>query len=339
MKRYGLIGNCYNTGISHIASGFAEHLNMKALLVDNKPFTAFPQRFKNHRITKTLSPEDVEWLLSDIDVLMIIETPYDWNILIRAWTKGVKIVFMPMIEWLDRSKKELRYVSLFLCPSPYTTKKLREDRILTPCFELPCEVPSDGTKFKKRKKITKIKTFLHNAGHGGIGGRNSTTELMQAIKMTTIPARFIIRSQFPIPNKVQDARITYIEGNVENYWDLYNEGDVWIMPWKYGAAALGIQESLAAGMLPCITDMDPFNKYIPKELLIKPKSLSERPHYAGQEELYADQDPVLIAQTMEKLYSLPSAKIYKLFNWAEKKKKYFDWEIWKPVLIDAFDQL
>lgn len=340
MSRYGLIGNCYNTGISHIASGFAEHLNMKALLIDNKPFAKFPGRFKNSRLTKNISPEDVKWLLSDIDLLFIIETPYDWRILPLAKASKIKIVFMPMIEWLNRSQAELRYVDLFLCPAKYTINRLAETSLKNiPTLLLPCEVPIDTAKFEVRKQPEKIRTFLHNAGHGGIGGRNSTQELMQAIKLVKAPARFIMRSQFPIPNKVEDPRITYLEGNVENYWDLYNEGDVWIMPWKYGVGALGLQESLGAGMLPVITDMEPFNEFMPKELLIKPSALAWRRHHAGQQELYADHVPSLIAEKIEELYNLSGEQIEELYSWAGVTRKQMSWEVWTPKLTQIFDIL
>lgn len=329
--RYGLIGTCYNTGISHIAAGFAEHLDMKVLLVDHKPFTKFPERFKNHRQTKEISRADIDWLLTDIDVLFTIETPYEWQIYAEAQKRGIKTVLMPMIEWLNRSRPELKNVDLYVCPSTYTFDALPGvNKVL-----VPCEVPVDLKKFKTRK-ITEARVFLHNAGHGGVMGRNSTLELMAAIKLVKSDAQFIIRSQFQIPHKVQDSRVKYIEGNVQDYWDLYEFGDVWIMPWKYGVAALGLQESMAAGMLPVITDMPPFREYMPKELLIEPMALTKRHIHAGQNELFALQSPELIAKKIDELYT---SDIQPLQQWANKTAKEWSWDVWKQKYQDIFTKL
>jgi hypothetical protein len=334
-KRYGLIGSCYNTGISNIAWGFAEHLDMKALLYDYKPFTTFPERFKNRRLTKDITKEDIEWLLSDIDVLFTIETPYYWPVYEEAWKRHIKTVLMPMIEWLDRGRPELRSVDLFVCPSTYTERVMWNKGYRNTVL-VPCEVPVDLKRFPKRK-FSRIRTFLHNAGHGGLKGRNSTYELMRAIKLVQCDARFIIRSQFPITEKIEDPRITYIEGNVENYWDLYEEGDCWLMPWKYGVAALGLQESMAAGMIPCITDMEPFNEFMPKGLLIEPERLDWRTVNCGQQELWAEQSTANIARTIERLYSERDVRPW--LDWSRATAKAWSWDIWQKKYQEMFDAL
>lgn len=333
--RYGMIGTAYNTGISHIASGFAEHLDMKTLLVETKPFAMFPERFKKHRTTKEFNQADIDWLLSDIDLLFTIETPYNWSIYQQAKKRGIKTVLMPMIEWLDRSRPELNYVDLFVCPSTYTYDTMAKSVMKERLTLVPCEVPVSLEKFKPRE-VRQFRTFLHNSGHGGIGGRNSTAEFIEAIKLVKRDAKFIIRSQYPLPPWNGDTRVTHIEGNIENYWDLYEEGDVWFMPWKYGVAALGLQESMAAGMVPVITNMDPFDKIMPPELLLTPQSLSTRRIYARQEELYATHDPILIAKHIEFLYDLDESQVGSLVTWSKITAKDWSWEVWESKYKEIF---
>lgn len=337
MKRYGLIGTCYNMGISNIAWGFAEQLDMKTLLVDNKPFSKFPDRFKDKIIVSEITEEAIGWLLKDIEVLMAIETPYHWPIFKMARDRGIKVVFMPMVEWLDRKRTELQYVDLFVCPSSATFRTM-EALYPGKCVEVPCEVPIDRSKFTnyQDRNVEKARIFLHNGGHGGIGGRNSTRELMQAIPLVRSPAKFIIRSQYPLTGKTDDPRVTYVEANIENYWDLYGQGDCWIMPWKYGVAALGLQESMAAGMLPVITNMEPFNEFMPQGLLIEPEKVVLKVHHAGQKELYARQSPTLIAKKIDELYDMD---IRLLSHWAKKTAKAWSWDVWKPKYIALFDAL
>lgn len=333
--KYGLIGTCYNTGISHIAQAFAQKFNMKTLLADYKPFAKFPERFPNYRLTQKISQSDIDWLLDSIDILFTIETPYEWQIYSQARAKGIKVILMPMIEWLDRRRPELRFVDLFICPSSCTYDSLPGvNKVL-----VPCEVPVDLEKFKPRN-VKKITTFLHNSGHGGIAGRNSTKELLQAIRLIKNPnLKFIIRSQFKLPAWDGDTRVTFIEGNVINYWDLYEQGDVWIMPWKYGVGALGLQESMGAGMLPVITEMPPFNEFMPKELLIAPKELKKHIIFAGQSETWADQEPVLIAEKIEQLANLSESDVKKLSAWAKKTAKAWSWDVWLPKYQEIFENL
>lgn len=333
--KYGMIGTCYNTGISHIAAGFAEHMGMKTLLVDYKPFAKFPERFPNSRITQEFNLFDASWLLEDIDVLFAIETPYRWDIFQLAHDKGIKVVFMPMIEWLDRSRPELKYVDLFICPSLETELTMHKAGY-TNTVKVPCEVPVDLDKFSKRK-ITQARTFLHVSGHGGLLGRNGTKEIIEAWQFVKSDARLIVRSQYPLPSWNGDTRITYYEGNVQNYWDLYEEGDVWVMPWKYGVAVLGLQESMAAGMLPLITNMSPFHDYLHPDLLIQPASLTTRTIHAGQKELWAEQSPALIAESIDRLYN--TKDIRPLLKRTAFLAKEWSWKVWKPKYEKIFAAL
>ena len=327
--RIGQIGSAYNTGISHISWGFAEHLNAKTLLYDYKPLTMFPERFPNSKITKEIVQADIDWLLSDIDVLITVETPYFWDVYRQARAKGIKTVLMPMYEWLDRSRTELQYVDLFICPSESTYHSMWGNKI-----QVPTEIPVDLTKFTPQI-VKKAKVFLHNSGHGGLYGRNSTLELLQAIPMVKSNVRFIINSQYKL-DRIDDSRITYTEANIKNYWNLYNGEDVWILPGKYGVAYVGIQEAMASGMPIMFTDMYPFNSYLPKELLIKPASINTIKIYANQAEQSAVHDPAIIAAKIDEVAQMDLTK------YSERSlelAKEWSWDVWKDKYIKIFEEL
>jgi hypothetical protein len=337
--RYGLIGTAYNMGISHIAEGFASAFNMKTLIAHYKPYAIFPERFEHHRITQNISAADLEWLLSDIDILMAIETPYNWGVFAAAKARGIKVVFLPMIEWLDRKRPELRMVDLFICAAQYTQDRLPKG---SRSVVVPSEVPIDTSAFTRyqSRSFEKIRTFLHIAGHGGIGGRNSTAELLEAIPLVkNRDVRFIIRSQVLLPKQPHDPRVTFIEGNVREYTDLYAQGDAWIMPWKYGVYPLGLGESMAAGMLPIITDMEPFDDYVRSELLLKPKELIEKTIHAGQRELYAIHDPMLIARKIDEVADISPEYVKGLRAWAKKTADAMSWNVWKEKYEAIFASL
>lgn len=331
--KLAMICQAGNTGLGNIAWGFQEHFYFdKTLIVDQKPVAIFPDRFKNHRITTAITQGDINWLLEEIDILIFFETPYDWNIVIQAHLKGVKTVFMPMDEWLDKSRDELRYVDLFLCPSKRTLENLKN----WPGEKIPIdsEVPVDLTKFTPRV-IEKAEVFIHNAGHGGIGNRNSTLELLEAIPMVESDVRFIINSQYPLP-LINDRRVTVNIANFANYWDMYNEGDVYILLGKYGVAYLGIQEAAASGMPIIFSDTEPFNEYLSRDLLVAPSGYREKALVGGQREKIYSFDPKTIAEKIDQVAAM------KLNEYSMKNLKIaesWSWSVWGPRYKFLFEKL
>ena len=295
----GQITQPYNTGLGNMGWGFASHLPMKSLLVEVKPdMTSFPERFSNSRRTKRVTQEDIDWLLDGIDTLFAMETPYDWSIFEQAKKRGIKTVFMPMFEWLDRSRPELRFIDLFIAPSPSTYRALP----FANKVQVPTEVPVDTSKFKQ-KKVDRLRTLLHNSGHGGQFNRNSTPELIEAMDYVKSGVGLILNSQFQQAAEGRE-NISYTYGNFENYWEMYTQGDVYILPAKYGVAYLGIGEAMAAGMPVMFTDMEPFNEYLPHDLLIKPKKMESIALVGSQRELYAVHDPKEIAHKIDEVASM-----------------------------------
>jgi len=124
-------------------------------------------------------------------------------------------------------------------------------------------VPVDITKLNPRIR-KRAEIYVHNAGNGGLGGRNGTKELLEALQYVKSPIKLILRSQVPlkVPN---DPRIDYRQGTFDNIWD---EGDVFVFPEKFNGLSLPIQEAFASGMVVMSTDRYPFNTWLPKEPLI-----------------------------------------------------------------------
>jgi len=316
--RLGAIFQCYNTGLGNIAWGFAEHYAFeKILLVDKKPMQKFVKRFHNYRLTKSVDNSDIEWLLDGIDTLLVIETPYENRIFELARRKGIKTVFMPMYEWMSKTIG-LEKLDVILCPSLATYDLIKtKNKIL-----VDTEIPVDLSRFKPRL-VKKAKTFLHNSGHGGLMDRNSTGELLKAIPMVKSDVKFIVNSQFPLP-ECTDERLTVNIGNYENYWDMYDKGDVYILIGKYGVAYLGIQEACASGMPIMFSDIDPFNRYLPKELLVKPSGKTGS--QVGYMHLFKPEDIAKkideVAQMDLTVYSKDSLGLAKQWSWDNWKPKY-----------------
>jgi len=261
----GSVVRAINSGLGNLSWEFYRHgLIDKCIIVDDgKHDELFPERFgQNILLSKLpLSKRDMDWLLADIETLLIFETPYNWELMYLARKKGIKIVYMPMHEFPPQDNN----ADIWLCPS-----------------ELEMNMPLNGTKVRLNvpvalDKITwrqrdRAVSFVHNAGGGGILGRNGTNELITALKHTTTDFDMTIRSQ-SYNYEVVDSRLTVLHENIPSYEDLYKYGDVFILPDKFAGLSLPLQEAYASGMLVMTTDRYPLNDWLPTEPLIPVESI------------------------------------------------------------------
>lgn len=243
----GLIARADNTGLGNLSWGLYENLKelfSKVVIINTGVFKIFPERFPaNSKIVSrgSWNDKEVDDFLEDIDVVLAIETPYNWNVFPRAKNKKVISVMIPMFE--GASKPLNFYPDYLLCPSVYDRKSFAGE----PLKFIDCVLPVDTSAIKFREH-TKAHTFVLNMGHGGIMGRTGIVELLEAIPLIQADIKFLIRSQTPIDYKLDDPRIDIRIGNVKNYWELWDEGDIYLHPSKQEMISMPVQEALAAGM-------------------------------------------------------------------------------------------
>lgn len=199
--------------------------------------------------------QSAQELLKQCDTLLFFETPFSWKLIPMAREAHVKTVLMPMYEC---TQYPLPYEpDKIICPSPLDMQFYEGKGEYIP-------VPVD-VKWRLRRKA---RVFVHNAGNGGLGGRNGTRELLQAMQYVKKPIKLIIRSQVPmISRPPDDPRVEFRIGTVspEELWD---EGDVFVFPEKFNGLSLPLQEAFASGMMVMATHRFPNTTYLPKEPLI-----------------------------------------------------------------------
>lgn len=207
-----------------------------------------------------------QWAES-LDVLVCFETPFYWPIVDYAKSRGVKTVMMPMYEcslqnppatfdeyWCP-SLLDLQYFSSGAVDSdvPWFSACQGINQTISRFTPVPVDV-----EWKQR---TEARVFVHNAGHGGLKGRNGTAELLDAIQFVKSPIKLIVRSQESIRPYI-DERIELRFGTFPQE-SLYSEGDVFIFPEKFNGLSLPLQEARAAGMLVMATNRFPINTWLP----------------------------------------------------------------------------
>lgn len=249
--------------------------------------------------------------LLECDTILFFEECFDWKLIVRAREKGVKTVLMVMYEC---TRSPLPYSpDVILCPSLLDLQYYREGRGVT--------VPVD-IRWKLR---TKALLFVHNAGNGGLGGRNGTKELLDAMQYVKSPIKLIIRSQVPI-QQIADNRIEYRIGNFDDIWE---EGDVFVFPEKFNGLSLPLQEAFASGMAVMCGDRFPMNTWLPNDILIPVSEYKkEKISVEFESAVIRPQD---IARCIDSIYNkdITSYSLQgKLFNnnnsWTKWKEKYIE---------------
>lgn len=300
---------------------FHRHLKFRrVLIVDNGRYQLHLERFSDTevRTTRHVSPADVQWVLDGVDMLLCFETPYNWDAFKQ---KRVKTCLIPMYECTPHP---LPYApDLVLAPS------LLDLKYYPNATYIPVPIATDRIPFKVRKRAHH---FIHNAGHGGLGGRNGTRELVEALRYTNADFKMTIRSQVPLT--VRDDRVEVVVQDHENYWELWDEGDVFVFPEKFNGLSLPINEAMCAGMPIMCSNRFPFNAYLPTDIMI-PVRKYEKATIAREFDM-AVIDPRDIAQTLDEWTGWG---IMRLSYESHDLAKRMSWDALLPTYQNAFDKL
>lgn len=327
MAKIAIIARYDNSGLATLSREFVRHLKPhKVLLVENGVNQTFPERFEEYntkRVIRTITPDIMDWLLEDIDVVLSFETFYDYGIVKEARKRNVKTALMPMFEMTNEAGFPLM-PDLLLCPSKldYDTFKDYSTKVVY----IPVPVATDRLIWKKREKA---QTFIHSASHGGMSGRKGTQLFLDAISLVKDPfVRFKIFTWRNVYNIPDEPRLEIKVVNFKNYWQLWREGDILVYPQDYNGICLPIIEAMASGLGVITTDIYPFNEYVPKELLFKP-SLMYKTRAAPQlmEVDAAKISPGIIARKIDEFANKDISKI-SIYgrDWAQKN----NWETLLP---------
>lgn len=243
-KKIGAVVLATEQGLGYLAKSFFDHGLIDRVYVH--PHTSR----KTHREWYAGATVDKLEDLFSCESILFFEEAFYWKLIPQARERKIRTVFMVMYEC---TRNPMPYVpDMILNPSALDQKYYPQGIQVT--------VPVDA-KWKLR---TKAQVFVHNAGNGGLGGRNGTRELIEAMKYVKSPIKLIIRSQVPIQEH-HDPRIEYRIGTFDDIW---SEGDVFVFPEKFNGLSLPLQEAYASGMLVMAGDRFPINEWLPKEPLI-----------------------------------------------------------------------
>jgi glycosyltransferase involved in cell wall biosynthesis len=282
----------------------------------------------------------LEWAAS-LDVFLAVETPHFWEIIPHCRAAGVKTAILCMYECSH--ERPPYFADAYLCPSLLDVQYFSGAGVAAPFERLPgisntvamfAPIPVD-VPWRQR---TRAEVFVHNAGHGGLKGRNGTAELLEALPLVKSPVKLILRSQDRMPVQAHEGRVRMgnvevfaSSGTLEEKW-LYDAGDVFLFPEKFNGLSLPLQEARAAGMLVMCGDRFPMSEWLPREPLIPVAGYRKNrigpPYHEFSEAVF---DPKDIAATIDRWYGRDiteysaSGKAWaESMSWAKLRPRYLE---------------
>lgn len=270
--RIGLIARAENTGLGIQTWEFARHMHPAKTLVVNlsRDRGFFPDRFPGATIVSGLpSRRHLQQFLDGLDVVFTAETPYNYDLFALAEQANVATVLQYNFEFLDYLQRpQLPRPTMLAAPSLWRIDDVPD------AVHLPVPVALD--RFPARLAPAHGRRFLHIVGRPAIHDRNGTRDLITALAFVRSQITVTFKCQDPqyVPNLLSGHRIPdnvdliVDSSDAPNYWDNYRDGDVLVLPRRFGGLCLPANEALAAGMPVIMPNIDPNNTWLPASWLV-----------------------------------------------------------------------
>lgn len=337
--RWGLVARGEDRGLGVIAWETFRHLAPdRTLLVDigalSGGFPTHSERFPGATLAAldgTLDEITCRTWLDGLDVVLMLETPYDWRFLDWARDAGCRTVLHVMPELFPT-------VPPAMPDAIWVPTSWRLDTLPPGARVVPVPVATDRFVGMSTPGGGPLRV-LHVAGHRAMADRNGSQAVARAVRMLRQRAHVTIvgqdgrlpRTRGRAPTITVTSRI----GGCENYWDLYRDQDVLLLPRRYGGLSLPVQEAMAAGLVPILPDVAPNGDW---PAVLTPASWRGHIITAAGTLRLAHSDPSDLAGAVDRLAAdrdLLAAHRSGALEWAEAHS----WEALRPTYLAELERV
>jgi glycosyltransferase involved in cell wall biosynthesis len=218
--------------------------------------------------------DEIDAFLDGLDVVLVCETPLNYRLFSRARERGVVTILQynyEFLEYLTAAGRSLPRPDILAAPTSWNTEDVRARLPDTPVLPLPVPVDARALDLPART-ITRAHTFFHIAGLPTAGDRNGTLDFIAAAKACAdLAAGWILYCQAPnaqIRGALAGAPNVELVREVDHPGELYERGDILVLPRRYGGLCLPMQEALAAGIPVVMPDIPPNRDRLPQSWLV-----------------------------------------------------------------------
>lgn len=264
-----------------------------------------------HRVSPhhPIDMETLDWLLDGTHTVFTVEGPYDNRLPTLCAQRHVRLVYHANPElWDDRYRGATTKVWL---PTVWEARRVKDSEVM--------RMPVDRERCKYRER-SEAKTFLLPYGPA-FHDRNGRDLFLAASDLVTSDVRLVVGGMHPT-----DATHPRVEhsGEVEDYWQLYDDADVLVLPRRYGGLSLCIQEAAACG-LPIVTlDLPPYNTEVHRAGLV-PTTWAYMARMRGGRFEVHNCAPEALAETIDRLASTPDL-VAEMSAHSDRFAATLDWE-------------
>lgn len=322
MKRLGIVARADSTGLGTIGWEFVRHLEPEKVLgIDlsrERPYAPVRERFpaSTHWTDGFVTRDEAKDFLEDLDVVLTFETSYGPDLFPLARERGVKSVLVVMPEYLPSYKNPSDGPDLYVNPSPWAPFAMPK-----PIAEIPIPIALDRFDFPHRRNGDL--RLVHPAGRIVGRDRNGTNLVEMTEKLFHAPVSYSVQTGRP---KTRDLL---------NYFDVYVDADVLVLPRRYGGLCLPMQEAAALGVPTVLLDVGGYRAMGWPTSLLVPASRESTRRMRGNAIVHHSTRPELLARYVNAL--LDDEAHYERTSefvraWAEERSwwKLLGW--WEAIL-------
>lgn len=337
--RLGVIARPDARGLGIQTKAVADNLDATKVMVVNCD-SALPLKIRRdwypnaQWVNGLPTQHDIRVFLDGLDSVYTAETGYGHLLWQEAHRMGVRTVLAANYEFLNPADRP----TVWAAPSRWNI-----DRWPAGTAHLP--VPIETHRIMVEPKPDTATRFLHVVGrpakHAMWGERNGTVDLLTALPLIASEITVTITCQVPgyveqLLNehhvKVPDHITLNVEStNVDNYWELYRGHEAMILPRRFGGLCLPANEAIGAGMPVVMPDIDPNNRWLPKQWLTpavrQGEARAKQPfvHYRTEPEDLADKIDQLANDTRFYRQSVAAAlDLRNFYSWKTLKPRYLE---------------
>jgi glycosyltransferase involved in cell wall biosynthesis len=328
--KLGVIAYATKTGLGYQTHAFYTHLKpTKTLVIDISEMNNEVQyrgMYSDAYFVKGVPTRD-EYVrfLRGLDVVLLAETPLNYELYKQARRLGVKTVVQINPEFFDHlDNPSLPYPDVFINPSSWHEEQVKRIADANNVDYKQIHFPVDTNIFQYKQRNTK--RIFHIAGKPAANDRNGTFDLLKVAPDATIMTQGDSLARH-IQSRYKQSTVWQ---NLPNPASMYNFGDVMVLPRKYGGNCLPLNEALASGCPVIMPDISPNNSLLPKKWLVPAYKkgwfyaktrvqLHEVDHVALKNKLKEVQQEWNIAQE-----SLQAKQIADTISWSSLKQHYIE---------------
>ncbi len=263
-----------------------------------------------------LPEEFVRDWLSTLDVVVAVETVYDWRLLDWARDANCRTVIQINPEFI---KPTQALPDVIWLPTGWRRDSFPEDARIV-------RFPIEKKEFITLPSVDDPVRILHVAGKPALADRNGTELFSTALRRVKGNAEFTVTVQGPEPAGLEKTTVLFNPSNEEMYKDQH----VLILPRRYGGNCLPVNEAIARGMAVIMTSIEPNTEWPIFSVGVSPGRIIDMP--CGAVRLY-DADPLELPNAITTLtnsrgilgmHMAASREYAEEYSWDRMKQFYYD---------------